>query len=209
MSKTKTHHATSNLAIQSLIAKECGENRFLLERINRDTEIWTSFARMLEIVADGIERGGKVLLFGNGGSASHAQHLATELMIRYEHVRAPIAALALSADSSIVTACANDFDFERIFSRQIEALARPHDIAIAISTSGKSRNVINALTTARSYELATVGLTGCDGGELPALCDACIVIPSHTTARIQEMQLLIGHMLCKALDPRPEPKFIR
>src|ERR1700688_1336825 len=160
------------------------------------------FVETLDILERGVRAGGKVLLFGNGGSAADAQHIAAELVIRYKADRAPIAAIALHADTSALTACGNDLGFEAIFERQIEALGRPHDIALGISTSGNSPNVLRALRQAKAGGLQTLGLSGGTGGQMRALCDAIIVVPSSVTARIQEMHITIGHMLCKALEQR-------
>ena len=147
-----------------------------------------------------IRGGGKILLFGNGGSAGDAQHLATELTIRYKTNRAAIAAIALTTDTSAITACGNDLGFDRIFSRQIEALGRPGDIAFAISTSGKSPNIILALKQAKAMGLVTAALGGKGGGDMPGLADHILVVPSETTARIQEMHITLGQMLCGALE---------
>ena len=131
---------------------------------------------------------------------SAATHLATELTIRYKADRAAIAALALTTDTSALTAAGNDIGFERIFSRQIEALGRPGDVVIGISTSGKSPNVIAALKQAKTMRIVTAALTGKDGGDLPGLADHVLVVPSHTTARIQEMHITLGQMLCGAIE---------
>jgi D-sedoheptulose 7-phosphate isomerase len=147
-----------------------------------------------------VKGGGKLMFFGNGGSAGDAQHLATELSVRYKKDRAAIAALALTTDTSTLTAAGNDLGFDRIFSRQIEALGRPGDVAVAISTSGKSPNVIAALNQAKTMGLVTVALGGKDGGDMVALADHALIVPSATTARIQEMHILIGQMLCGALE---------
>ena len=140
------------------------------------------------------------MFFGNGGSAADAQHLATELTIRYKHDRVAIAAIALTTDTSALTAAGNDLGFEQIFARQIEALGKPGDVAIAISTSGKSPNVIAALKQARSMRLVTAAFGGKDGGDMAAPVDHLLVVPSATTARIQEMHILLGQMLCGALE---------
>jgi len=161
-----------------------------------------SFAAILEIVEHGVRAGGKILLFGNGGSAADAQHIAAELIIRYKADRAAIAAIALTTDSSALTACGNDMGFDALFRRQIEALARPGDVVIGISTSGNSPNVLAGLSEARKRGARTIGLTGGSGGRMPEVCDALIAVPSAITARIQEMHILIGHMLCKALEQR-------
>jgi len=160
------------------------------------------FARVLALTEQGLRNGGKLLLFGNGGSAADAQHIAAELVIRYSKNRPAIAALALTTDTSALTACGNDFGYEAIFERQIEALGRRHDVAIGMSTSGGSANVLRGLRQAHSMGLATVGLIGGDGGAMLDLCDAAIVVPSAVTARIQEMHIMIGHFLCKALERR-------
>jgi D-sedoheptulose 7-phosphate isomerase len=147
-----------------------------------------------------IGAGGKLMFFGNGGSAADAQHLATELTIRYKKDRAAIAAIALTTDSSALTAAGNDLGFEKIFARQIEALGRPGDVAIAISTSGKSANVIAGLKQAKAISLVTAAFGANDGGAMPAYADHLLLVPSATTARIQEMHILLGQMLCGALE---------
>ena len=159
-----------------------------------------TFAELVRACAKSIKGGGKLLFFGNGGSAADAQHLATELTIRYKRDRVAIAAIALTTDTSALTAAANDLGFERVFSRQIEALGKPGDVAIGISTSGKSANVIAALKQARSMRLVTAALTGQGGGELSSLTDHLLAVPSATTARIQEMHITLGQMLCGALE---------
>jgi D-sedoheptulose 7-phosphate isomerase len=140
------------------------------------------------------------MFFGNGGSAADAQHLATELTIRYKANRAALAAIALTTDTSALTAAGNDFGFERIFARQIEALGKPGDVAIAISTSGKSPNVTAALQQAKTMRIVTAALTGKGGGDLPGLAEHVLLVPSSTTARIQEMHIMLGQMLCGAIE---------
>jgi D-sedoheptulose 7-phosphate isomerase len=158
------------------------------------------FARLLGVCAQSIRNGGKLLFFGNGGSAADAQHLATELAVRYKKDRAPIAALALTTDTSALTAIGNDFGFAHLFSRQVEALGRRGDVAIGITTSGNSENVIKAFESARKTGMATVGFTGKTGGRIAPLCDILLNVPSATTARIQEMHITLGQMLCGALE---------
>jgi D-sedoheptulose 7-phosphate isomerase len=158
------------------------------------------FTALLAACVKSIRGGGKIMLFGNGGSAADAQHLATELTIRYKKNRAAIAAIALTTDSSALTACGNDLGFDRIFARQIEALGRPGDIALGITTSGKSPNVTLALRQAKTMGLVTAALSGKGGGDLPGLADHLLVVPSDTTARIQEMHITLGQMLCGALE---------
>jgi len=160
------------------------------------------FAQTLSLWEASIRRGGKLLIFGNGGSAGNAQHIAAELVIRYKTDRAAIAAVALTVDVWTLTAAGNDMGFDAVFSRQVQGLGRPGDVAVGISTSGRSPNVLAALQEARRRNLATTGLIGGDGGPMRALCDAAIVVPSTVTARVQEMHLLVSHMLCKALEIR-------
>jgi len=158
------------------------------------------FASMLRAWSTCLNSGGKILLFGNGGSAADAQHLATELVVRYRSDRAPMAALALTTDTSALTAGGNDLGFEQIFARQIQALGRPGDVAVGLSTSGRSPNVNVALKTAREGGLISTAMTGGDGGDLLELADPILIVPSDDTARIQEMHILLGHMLCGALE---------
>ena len=159
-----------------------------------------AFAALTGACVASLKGGGKLMFFGNGGSAADAQHLATELTVRYKADRAAIAAIALTTDTSALTAAGNDIGFERIFSRQIEALGRPGDVAIGISTSGKSPNVAAALRQARTMRIVTAALTGKGGGDLPGLADHVLVVPSDTTARIQEMHITLGQMLCGAIE---------
>lgn len=153
-----------------------------------------------KMVTDVLTAGGKVLIAGNGGSAADAQHIAAELTGRYVRERVALPAIALTVDTSAITAISNDYGFKKVYSRQLAALARPGDLFIAISTSGNSENVIDALHTAKELNCKTLGLSGRDGGEMNNLCDLNIVVDSDTTARIQEMHILIGHIFCKAVD---------
>lgn len=158
------------------------------------------FAELLARCTQSVRHGGKIMFFGNGGSAADCQHLATELTIRYKTDRAPIAAVALTTDTSALTAGGNDLGFENIFSRQIEAIGKPGDVAIGISTSGNSENVIRALKTAQALDIVAAALGGKDGGKLVGIADPLIIVPSDTTARIQEMHIMLGQMLCGALE---------
>jgi D-sedoheptulose 7-phosphate isomerase len=152
------------------------------------------------IVVQTLNNGNKLMLCGNGGSAADSQHLAAEFTGRFVKDRRPLAALALSTDSSALTCIANDYSFDEVFSRQILGLGRPGDCLLAISTSGNSRNVIRAVDAARSREMITIGLLGRDGGQLRGICDLAIVIPSSITARIQEAHIFIGHTLCAMVE---------
>jgi len=155
---------------------------------------------LCETVRRALAQGNKVLFFGNGGSAADSQHLATEFVVRYHKQRAPLAAIALTTDTSILTAHGNDFSFDTIFDRQIQALAQVGDIAIGLSTSGNSANVINGIQVAKEIGCIAIAFTGQDGGKLSSLADQAIQIPSDETARVQEGHLIVGHYLCEALD---------
>jgi D-sedoheptulose 7-phosphate isomerase len=156
-------------------------------------------ARLIEETFD---KGGKLLLCGNGGSAADAQHIAAEFVGRYEKERRALPAIALTTDTSALTALANDYDFERIFSRQVEALATKGDCLIAISTSGESPNVLAAVMRAREIGCGVIGLTGANGKKLASLCDAVVMVPSRRTARIQEAHITVAHYWCEALDQK-------
>ena len=158
------------------------------------------FAGLVRACTSSLRVGGKIMLFGNGGSAADAQHLATELTIRYKADRPAIAAIALTTDTSALTAAGNDLGFEQVFARQVAALGKAGDVAIGISTSGKSPNVLAALRLAREMRIVTAALSGKKGGDLAGICDHLLVVPSDTTARIQEMHILLGQMLCGAIE---------
>ena len=170
------------------------------ERLLASAEILSMVAKASGIVVDALNQGNKVLLFGNGGSAADAQHIAAEFVGRFAFDRPALPALALSENSSSLTAIGNDYGFDVVFSRQIEALGRPGDVAIGISTSGNSRNVIKAMSAAKTIGLQTIGLTGCKGGELENAVDHCICVPSNETPRIQECHILIGHILSDLVE---------
>ncbi|WP_193173982.1 D-sedoheptulose 7-phosphate isomerase [Nisaea nitritireducens] len=158
------------------------------------------FASLTENCVSSLRDGGKILFFGNGGSASDAQHLATELTVRYIKDRPAIAAIALTTDGSALTAAGNDLGFDKLFSRQIEALGRPGDVAIGISTSGRSPNVIEGLKMARKKGLVAAGLSGRTGGDMVGLADPLLKVPHDAAARIQEMHITIGQALCGAIE---------
>ncbi|MEW5789228.1 MAG: D-sedoheptulose 7-phosphate isomerase [Pseudomonadota bacterium] len=149
---------------------------------------------------DCLGRGGKIVWMGNGGSAADCQHLAAEFVGRFARERSALPALALTTDTSILTAVGNDYGFECIFSRQIQALCGLGDLVVGISTSGNSSNVLKGLQTARDRGMGTVGLTGLGGGQMGALCDHLIAVPSTHTPRIQEAHILIGHILCELIE---------
>jgi len=184
--------------LERFFAAEFAEHRTVTEAAA--SALTVPFARLTGICVDSLKAGGKLLFFGNGGSAADAQHLATELAVRYVGDRAAIAAIALTTDTSALTAIGNDFGFEYLFARQIEAIGRRGDVAIGISTSGRSANVKLALRQARDMGLKAVAFTGAGGGELAGLADPLLMVPSTTTARIQEMHILLGQMLCGAIE---------
>jgi D-sedoheptulose 7-phosphate isomerase len=152
------------------------------------------------LAAQTLQTGGKILFCGNGGSASDSQHLAAELTGRFIKDRKPLGAIALTTDTSALTSIANDYAYEEVFARQVMALGRSGDLLVGISTSGNSKNIIRAVEEARALGIRTVGLLGRDGGQLRALCDHAIVVPSDVTARIQEAHILIGHTLCGLIE---------
>lgn len=184
--------------LASFFAAEFAEHRETVSRAEAD--LGPAFAGLVKACVASIKGGGKILFFGNGGSAADAQHLATELTIRYRKDRAPIAAIALTTDTSSLTAAGNDLGFEQIFARQVAALGRAGDVAIGISTSGRSPNVTAALKQAKAMRIVTAALTGKGGGDLPGLADHVLTVPSDTTARIQEMHITLGQMLCGAIE---------
>jgi D-sedoheptulose 7-phosphate isomerase len=155
--------------------------------------------RGADILASGIVSGHKIMIFGNGGSAADAQHIAAEFVNRFQIERPPLAALALTTDTSIITSIGNDYHFDEIFSKQIAALGRKNDIALGISTSGNSKNVIKALRAAKNIGMFTMGLTG-RGGEIAECSDLVFAVESDTTARIQETHITLGHILCDLVD---------
>jgi D-sedoheptulose 7-phosphate isomerase len=157
-------------------------------------------AQVAEKLIEAYEAGKKILVFGNGGSAADAQHIAAELVGKYYMDRRPLPAEALTVNTSSLTAIGNDYAFERIFARQVEALGNPGDVAIGISTSGNSPNVIEAIRAAKKKGMITIGLTGAEGGRLRNEVDYCICVPSKDTPRIQEAHILIGHIWCELIE---------
>ena len=175
--------AEANLLKDRLVAEQSGQ-----------------VAAAARLLASTLKGGGKILLFGNGGSAADAQHLAAEFVNRFRIERPPLAALALTTDTSILTSIANDYDFLEVFAKQVRALGRPGDAALGLSTSGNSANVVRALEVARRLGLKTLALSGGDGGPVAAAADLAIVVPSKSTPRIQEVHITIGHVLCDLVD---------
>ena len=182
----------------TVIEKELEAHRKVLEQTVAGLQHFIYTAGV--IVTEALEAGNKILLCGNGGSAADAQHIAAELTGRYKVERRGLPAIALTTDTSALTAIANDYGYEQVFARQIEALARSGDVIIGISTSGNSPNVVYALERAKEIGCKAIGLSGKGGGEMNNVCDLNIIVPSDDTARIQEMHILIGHILCQLVD---------
>lgn len=178
----------------------------LLDAMAADAELCAATARAAEICVAALRAGRKVMLCGNGGSAADAQHWAGELVSRFNYDRPGLAAIALTTDSSILTAIGNDYGYDRVFARQVEALGAAGDVLFALSTSGNSPNVLAALDAARARGIATVGFTGETGGAMAALCDVCIRIPSRSTPRIQEGHEVLGHAICAMIEAAIFPR---
>ncbi|MGQ9689462.1 MAG: D-sedoheptulose-7-phosphate isomerase [Desulfobaccales bacterium] len=186
------------MSLTARLAEAVAEaNRLKNQIVAEQAEQVAAAARLL---ADTLRGGGKILLFGNGGSAADAQHLAAELVNRFQIERPPLAALALTTDTSILTSIANDYDFQEVFAKQIRALGRKGDAALGLSTSGRSANVVLGLEAAGEMGLATLALSGGDGGPVAAAAQLAIVVPSRNTPRIQEVHITIGHILCDLVD---------
>lgn len=184
----------------SLIQKEIQASIDLKNQVK--DKLSEKIIEVAHILAECINKGGKILLCGNGGSAADAQHFAGELVVRLtsDYTRQALPAITLSSDNFILTACANDFGFEQVFSRQIEALGKPEDVLMCISTSGNSPNLIKAAQKAKEKKMKTVGLLGGNGGELKKISDLSIVVPSQATPRIQETHICICHILCELIE---------
>lgn len=182
----------------NLISNEIKEHNDVLNRVNETLLIQVQ--KVAKILVQTINEGKKIILFGNGGSAADAQHIAAELSGRYKMERRGLPALALTTDTSALTAISNDYGFKYIFSRQVEALANEGDTIIGISTSGNSDNVYEGIALGKKLNCNTIGLSGNDGGKLNEICDYSIIIPSNNTARIQEMHILIGHIFCQIIE---------
>jgi len=170
----------------------------------------SKIVKVVDAVTAALKGGSKILLFGNGGSAADAQHIAAEFVNRFIIERPPLPAIALTTDTSIITSIANDYDFSEIFAKQIRAIGQPGDVAWGLSTSGTSSNVVKALETAKKVEMITIGLTGRDGGHIARIVDHSLIVPSNSTPRVQEVHVTIGHVICEMVDfklfQKPESK---
>jgi len=187
-------------SLQSTIVQSIRESLDLKQALLADGLLLSAISQVGREISAALQRGNKVLFFGNGGSAADAQHLAAELVGRFERDRHAWPAIALVANVSTLTSIANDYSYELVFARQLEGLAQSGDIAVGLSTSGKSANVLSALKSAKKGGLVSVGMTGKHSPEMEAIVDYCISVPSTRTARIQEAHILIGHILCEIVD---------
>jgi D-sedoheptulose 7-phosphate isomerase len=186
------------MALLARLTEAVTDARRLMERLVAEQgEVVVAAARLL---AETLQAGGKILIFGNGGSAADAQHLAAEFVNRFQVERPPLAALALTTDTSVLTSIANDYAFTEVFAKQVRALGRPGDVAWGISTSGSSPNVVAALEAARELGLKTLALSGGEGGPVAARAEVAIIVPSRNTPRIQEAHITVGHVLCDLVD---------
>ena len=196
--KRNTKPLQKNSRVKELVKQALEEHQSTLEKLMDSLQ--EEIANACTMVVSTIKSGNKVILFGNGGSAADAQHIAAEFTGRFVKERRGLPAIALTTDTSALTAIGNDYGFEKIFERQVEALANAGDLLIGISTSGNSPNVIKAFSLGSTLGCRLLGLSGNSGGKMNESCDLNLVVPSATTARIQEMHILIGHILCSAVD---------
>jgi D-sedoheptulose 7-phosphate isomerase len=186
--------------MQDYVEAQLAETRRVLGALYTDGAARAAVVRAAEICVESLRAGGKVLFAGNGGSAADAQHMAGEFVSRFAFDRPGLAAVALTTDTSILTAIGNDYGYELLFARQVQALGRAGDVFIAYSTSGRSPNILSALEAARTAGLTTVGFTGNRGGPMGALCDVLLAVPSADTPKIQEGHLVLGHILCGLVE---------
>ena len=187
-------------SVACIIRDQLVEGMSVLDAVAHDTALHATLAQAADKAASALKAGRKLMIAGNGGSAADAQHLAAEFVSRLCEDRPAMRAVALTTDSSALTAIGNDYGFERVFSRQIEALGQAGDVFMGISTSGKSPNVLRALELCRATGITTIGLTGRTGGKMPPLCDYCIRIPSEVTMHIQEAHLALEHIFCMLVE---------
>ena len=192
--------------LTQLVAGQFRETSENLQRMTQDAAMVAAVAQVAGACAEALRHDHKILLAGNGGSAADAQHLAAELVSRYAYDRPGLPAFALTTDTSVLTAIGNDYGYEHLFARQIEAVGAAGDVFFGISTSGRSPNVLKALDAARAKGLVTVGMTGRAGGEMPGRCDYLLRVPSDSTPRIQEGHIAIGHAICQIIEAQLFPK---
>ena len=186
--------------MKHLVQKQLAQSIATMQATLADLHIADTIATISERTADAMQAGRKLLVAGNGGSAADAQHLVAEFVVRLVDNRPALRAIALTTDSSILTACGNDFGFDQLFSRQIESLGQPGDVFLGISTSGNSPNILRALEQARKMEITTIGFSGNGGGKMRELCDHNVIIPSSVTMNIQECHLALEHIFCMLVE---------
>ena len=194
-------HIKSNISVKNNLVKLCIQN--LHDHVQTITSLEKNITDIIyysEKIAERLKNGGKIYWCGNGGSASDCQHLSAEFVCRFKKDRRALSSISLTTDTSALTAIANDYDFESIFARQIEANMNCNDVLIAISTSGKSKNIIKALETSRNMNILSIALTGKDGGEMKNSTENIIYVDSFDTARIQEVHIFIGHLICQIIE---------
>ncbi|WP_346353554.1 D-sedoheptulose 7-phosphate isomerase [Azotosporobacter soli] len=183
--------------MKNLLDAAFDEHQQTIDRLRRQSDLILQIAQVWRVA---LKNGNKILFCGNGGSAADCQHLAAELVGRFVKERKGLPGIALTTDTSILTAVGNDYGFDRVFSRQVEALGRPGDVLVGISTSGNSPNVLAAMAEAKKQGMITVGFSGGTGGKLNGAADVCLVVEAATTARVQEGHILVGHLLCQLCD---------
>ena len=188
------------------IERELKKLAQLVADIQADKALLLQVEQSAVLIVETLQRGGKVLIAGNGGSAADAQHIAGEFVSRFHYDRPGLAAIALTTDTSILTAIGNDYGYERLFSRQVQALGRADDVFIGISTSGNSANVLAAFATAKELNLKTIGFTGVTGGQMASICDIALRMPSKETPKIQEGHIAIGHIICGLVEAAMFPR---
>jgi D-sedoheptulose 7-phosphate isomerase len=193
-------------SLSAAVAQQFGDTASNLRAMSEDRDLHAAVARVAAACIGALRAGGKILFAGNGGSAADAQHLAGELVSRFNYDRPGLPAFALTTDTSVLTAIGNDYGYERLFARQVEAVGRAGDVLIAISTSGKSPNILEALRVARAKGLVTVGMTGRGGGRMAEICDHVLRTPSDATPRIQEGHIVMGHTICCLIEQQIFPR---
>lgn len=186
--------------MNSTIQTEIEKSRATIDAVLRDNALLAQVEKVVAVCVEALKRGNKILFCGNGGSAADSQHLAAELVSRLNYNRPGLASVALTTDTSALTAIGNDYGFENVFSRQIQAIGNKGDVLIAISTSGNSPNVLKALEAARQKGIAAIGKTGSSGGKMKSLCDICLCMPSQETPKIQECHMMLGHIYCAMIE---------
>ena len=190
----------------SAVLDYLGRSRDVIQAAIDDPAFADTIRDIVEVTATALDKGHKLLLAGNGGSAADAQHLAGEMLSRFHYDRAPAAAIALTTDTSVLTAIGNDYGYERLFERQILGLGCAGDVFVAISTSGRSANILRAIDAAKTKKIITVGLTGRTGGEMSSRCDICLHAPSDSTPLIQQIHITAGHIICGLVEERLFPR---